>query len=91
MTEFNDTFELDTDDMAVTSKGFEEYYMNLSAMIASDDDFLDLLRGSWGLSSSDPAPNNFKQKADGTYVAAPAAAVRTHRSPSSLLRDAPPP
>ena len=28
--------------------------MNLSAMIASDDDFLDLLRSSWGLSSSDP-------------------------------------
>jgi hypothetical protein len=72
--EFCDTFELDTEDHAVTEKGFTNYYLNVSAMIDDDDDFADLLRSCWGLSAKDPPPMSFKQKADGSYVAAPAAA-----------------
>jgi Ca2+-binding EF-hand superfamily protein len=74
VTEFNDTFELDANDLAVTAKGFENYYSNLGAMIDSDEEFADLLRSCWGLSSKEPPPMNFKQTADGTFVAAPAAA-----------------
>ena len=71
--EFNDT-ELDANDLAEPAKGFENYYSNLGAMIDSDEEFADLLRSCWGLSSKEPPPMNFKQTADGTFVAAPAAA-----------------
>ena len=61
--EFSNSFDDHHDPEAgftVTLREFCDYYTNVSAVVASDDFFRDLLNGTWRLESS-PA-GNFKQQ-----------------------------